>query len=291
MLNLLSTDKIEVARTATAAVDCHADHVDATAATGAVASPGIGRSNAAFASIATGDLVVAPAAGIVRNVRSINIRNKGAAANNITVIFNQGGTQYELWAGTLDPGEVLRYEDGLGWFVVETQPAKLYGSVADQAIGASVTNYLVGSGINLSQLGRPLSAGMQIKWEIILAKTAASIAALLGDVRFGTAGTTADTARGTQFTTGVQTAVADKGRLVVTATVRTVGAAGNLNIAWALEHGLASTGLAPTPNVVMESTTANFDLTVPNLIAGISFTTGAAHAITVTQVVPSVDPD
>jgi len=106
-------------------------------------------------------------------------------------------------------------------------------------------------------------------------------------VRFGTAGTTADTSRLT-FATGTQVANADSGVAEIMATVRgPIGAScivqGNLNFPHTNGTGFSSTAVLNVAN-----TSAAFDITTAGMTVGVSLTTGASHSITVTQVVSEV---
>jgi len=104
------------------------------------------------------------------------------------------------------------------------------------------------------------------------------------NMRVGTAGTTGDTSRAS-LATGTQTAVADSGELEVACTIRSIAASGVLQTSMQMEHNLAATGLAPTNVVVVDTADTGADTTSTALIFGMSLTTGASHAITVTRVV------
>lgn len=282
MLLLVSTsDALSVISSAAVALDIHASWIDY--ATGTVTP---GRTNTAMSTATTTTVVASPAASTQRNVKSLHCRNKDATlSTDVTVRHTDGTTIIELIKITLSAGDSLEYVEGVGFFKIPN-PVNAPDprvSIADQSIGASTTVYLTGSDLRVSA-GRPLRAGTVMRWHVTFSKTAAATASMTFDLRVGTAGTTGDTSRGS-LATGTQSAVADNGELEVAVTIRSISAAGTLNCAMQMEHNLAATGLGPTNVVVSNSTSAAFDTTATNLIFGLSLTTGASHAITITRVV------
>lgn len=153
-------------------------------------------------------------------------------------------------------------------------------SVAQQAITAATRTYITGSQLAIPDGG--LKVGAKIRFRFNMAKTAAGTAASTFDICFGTAGTTADTAR-VSFTKPAGTAVADEGFVTVEATVRSVSATGVVVGEFALVHNLAATGHAVIPCVTVATVSAAFDTTAPTFI-GLCITSGAADAITIEQV-------
>ena len=148
-------------------------------------------------------------------------------------------------------------------------------NASNQALSSGDT-YLTGSAITV---GSRLQVGTTLKWRVIATKTAAGVAAPVFNMRFGTAGTTADTSRVTL--TGVaQTAAADTGVWEITAVVEAVGASGKVfGFGW-LTHALATTGFG-TSDGAMQSESAAFDMTNASLKAGLSLDVGASGAWTV----------
>jgi hypothetical protein len=123
MLNLaLTTDKLQITTSSTAAIDVHCSFVDRSS-DGLTITPG--KQNTAISSAATTDVVAVPGASTVRNIKTINARNKDASASNdLTVIYNANGTSYELFKATVRSGEHLEYIEGVGWFVISSDTAK-----------------------------------------------------------------------------------------------------------------------------------------------------------------------
>ena len=89
-------------------------------------------------------------------------------------------------------------------------------STAAQTITTART-YITGSNILIP--AGALQVGTMFKWTFDITKTAAGTAAAIYDIAFGTAGTTADTAR-VSFTKPAGTAAVDCGRVEITAVVR-----------------------------------------------------------------------
>lgn len=267
--------------TAVTAIDVHASWVDYASGT---ATPG--RTNTASITGATTTTVVAaPASSTQRNVKTLNIRNRDAALScDVTIKHTDGTNNLELIKMTLSAGDTLEYVEGVGFFKVPNPVlAPLPNvSLADQSVGASVTNYLTDSDLRVSA-GRPLKVGTVMRWTIGFTKSGAATASMTFDLRVGTAGTTGDTSRGS-LATGTQTAVADAGWLEIQATVRTISATGTIDVLCSFCHNLQITGLALIPTLVTDATSGTFDTTATNLIFGVSLTTGASHAITIKSV-------
>lgn len=140
-------------------------------------------------------------------------------------------------------------------------------------VANAVDTYLTGSAL---AIGGKIKAGTTLRWKLSVTKTAAGTATPIVNVRFGTAGTTADTARLT-FTFLAQTAIADTGWFDIEVTVYSVSATGTVAGAIRFEHKLTTTGLANAAQVqLFTATSAAFDTTVANLIAGLSVNPGTA---------------
>lgn len=171
------------------------------------------------------------------------------------------------------PGSVQETAPGAGRRVVNY-------SVAQQAPAAATRTYITGSKLAIPEGG--LKVGSKIRFKLNMAKTAAGIAASTFDICFGTAGTTADTAR-VSFAKPAGTAAADEGVVTVEAIVRSIGAAGVVVGEFSLIHNLAATGHAVIPCVAVNTISAGFDVSAATFV-GLCITTGAADAITIEQV-------
>jgi hypothetical protein len=284
MLNLASTsDALQVVTGQAVAVDVHTSWVDYASGT---TTPG--RTNTAITTATTTSIAGSPAASTTRNVRSVFIRNKDASLSvDVTVRHTDGTTIIECIKITLAAGDTLEFTEGTGlWKIANpiNAPASNY-ITSDQTINASTTAYVAGSDVHASA-GRPFKAGTIIRWWVFLSKTAAGVAARTLDVRFGTAGTTADTSRGNLAVT--PTAAIDSGLYLVSVTFRSIGASGVCAIAVDLLHKGATTGLS-NGTAIGGIANATFDNTSTSLIAGLSITTGASEVLTITQVNTEVD--
>ena len=177
-----------------------------------------------------------------------------------------------------DAGTVIRQIDNRG-LISNFSTANQTGFAAD--------TYLAGSGITIPS-GRPPAAGAIYRVKFDMVKTAAGTATPILIVRFGTAGTTSDTARLT-FTFAVGTAAIDTGIVDLIVHFRTVGS-GTSAVATGycrLTHHLAATGLTTTGaagNAIILNTSGGFDSTVANSIIGVSFNGGTSFAGTNTLV-------
>lgn len=151
-------------------------------------------------------------------------------------------------------------------------------SVASQAPAATTPTYITGSALAVPV--NKLRVGAILRWRFNMTKTGAGVATSTIDVRFGTAGTTADTARLT-FTKPAGTAVIDEGWVEINCTIRTIGATGVVVGQFNMIHNLQITGHMVIPCASVNVVSAGFDMTVANLIAGLVITTGASDAITI----------
>jgi hypothetical protein len=151
-------------------------------------------------------------------------------------------------------------------------------STATQTVNAATRTYLTGSALALPAAG--LRVGVTLRWVINFTKDANGTATSTFDICFGTAGTTADTAR-VSFTKPAGTAAADVGQVTITAVVRSVGTAGVVVGNFQMTHNLSATGHAQIPCVVVNTISSGFDTTTAGMIVGICLTSGAADNITV----------
>lgn len=154
-------------------------------------------------------------------------------------------------------------------------------SVAAQSPAAATRTYITNS--NLSVPTNKLQVGTCFRWVFNMTKTAAGIATSTIAIAVGTAGTTADTDR-VSFTKPAGTAVVDEGWIEIVAVVRSIGATGVISGEIFVTHNLATTGHMAQQCFVANTISAGFDMTVANLIVGLTITTGAADAITIQQV-------
>lgn len=275
MLLLGTTDKIQLVTSSTSAIDVSAHFVDS----GSPPAP-VNPQVTAISSATTTDIIAAPSSG-QRNVQTITARNKGAAANTVTVVIDRSSTDYELFKATLGPNDVLQFLDGVGFFVYPNRTLGLFNAAtADQALGTAET-YIAGSALPIPS-NRPITVGASVTWDLCIVKTAASTAAANFLIKFGTNGTTADSTRVT-LTMGAQTAAADTGYFEIKATFRgPIGASCIVQGLLAVQHHTGTTtGFVNLATPVYQAVSAGFDCTVANSIVGLSSTPGASAAWTV----------
>lgn len=277
MLNLaLTTDKLQLITSAAQSTDVHVSYADY--GTGNTVAPD--KKNTNIATATTTDIVAVPGASTVRNVRTIVIRNKGSANNDVTVVFNQNGTLFELYKRTLAPGDGLFYTEASGFSYA---PASVFAltnrSVAAQGPGFAADTYLVGSAITIPT-GLPILGTTYRLWFDVV-KTAAGTATPIITVRIGAAGSTADTAR-TVLTFGAGTAAADTGVFEALATFRSVGA-GTSAVVEGSSGVNCGTGIVGSTNAKgAQNTGAGFDSSaIAGQIIGASFNAGASFSGTV----------
>ena len=135
--------------------------------------------------------------------------------------------------------------------------------------------YLTGSSLLIGGL---IKAGTILRWRLVCTKTAAGTAAAAFNLRFGTNGTTGDSARVT-FTLSSATAATDTGYFDIVCVVRAINAStGVVSAGMSATHSTTgTTGLWSANEVfVAQSTSGNFDNTSSSLIAGVSCNPGAS---------------
>lgn len=125
MLLLKNGDSLRLITSSASALDVHASFVDL--ASGA-ATPD--RANASIATAATTTVVSGPAAGSVRTVKTLTIRNRGAGTQVVTVALHDGSTLFELFEATLGPDTSLQYHEAAGWWVTDSQGREAVVSMA-----------------------------------------------------------------------------------------------------------------------------------------------------------------
>lgn len=279
MLNLSNPGLLSLITSAAGAVDVVPSWVDIVVATGVITPGG---TPVAISTATTTTIVAAPAAGTVRNVKSVSVRNRSAASITVTVQVNVSAVLYEIRKVTLAPGDVLLYDEGcVLWQVFGERAASRSISLSDQLLSVATIVAVTGSVLDATNL----KPGTILKWQLMLSKnTTAGVAAQLFGVHFGALGTSGDTVRLGTYSTGAQTAVVDTAEIDVTCVIRSVSAAGVAHGKFELAHNLATAaGFAPTPAVVAQSVSAGFDMTVASLKATLCHTGGQANSATIHQ--------
>ena len=173
----------------------------------------------------------------------------------------------------VDTDKKLKVKDD-AWLV---NSYKYNYSTASQAPVAVTRTYITGSALAI--WATKLQVGSKFKWTMNMTKTWAWTATSTFDICFGTAWTTADTAR-VSFTKPAWTAVIDEGTIVINCIIRSIGATWVAVWQFNMTHNLAATGHALIPNVNVNTISAGFDMTVANLIVWVCVTSWASDALT-----------
>ena len=275
---------LKLATSSAAGLDWHIDYVDVGPLTsGAITSSSQltpNSVNGQISSISTPTILGSPGANTARNVKCIVVRNTDAATpNTVTVEHNDGTTLVTLYKVTLQPGDTLEFIEGIGFFTISSNTAAPHVQSSSSQTGFSADTYLTGSAITL-----PASlpqAGTEYRLRFDVTKTGAGTATPIISVRFGTNGSTADTAIHT-LTFGAGTAAADTGVFEVFVNFRTVGS-GTSAVTEAiarLTSNLTTTGLSNAVKAVV-GTSSGFNSTTANAIIGASYNGGASAAHTI----------
>jgi len=152
-------------------------------------------------------------------------------------------------------------------------------SVANQT-GFATETYLTGSDVAMPDVAKH-QAKMEYRCLFNVAKTAAGTATPLIRVRFGAAGTTADTQL-LLFTFGAGTAAADEGQFEIACTFRSVGSGTSAVLAGicTLTSNLTTTGLS---NAIKSrnAVSAGFNSTLASAKIGVTVNGGTSAAWTV----------
>ena len=225
--------------------------------------------------------------------------NSTVLTSNAAVTVAQGGTGLQtltannvmLGAGTSNvtfvapgtSGNVLT-SNGTTWDSAAPSVRTVFNqSTASQGPGFAADTYVTGSSVTIPATG--LRVGTRYHMVFEASKTAAGLATPILNIRFGTNGSTADTARCT-ITFSAQTAATDTGTFEVWATFRTIGSGTSavLQCVGQRLHGASITGFGTLVSQTLPATSGGFDSTVSNSIIGTSVNGGTLAAWTLTLV-------
>lgn len=167
MLNLVdNNDLIDLVTSAAVAIDV-AVAFDDFAASALTA----GKQLTAISTATTTTIVSAPSSGS-RRVKTINIRAKSTTTPcDVTVRLNDNGsTIIELFKTTLDPGEVLTYCEGVGWFVYEAS----YPLGTKVALTADLAAWTTTTLADATGLVLPVLTGLYYRFKFLMLYQAAA---------------------------------------------------------------------------------------------------------------------
>lgn len=278
-----TNDKLALVTSAAATLDVVVAYIDASNTT--LVPSGGGKQLTAITTAATTDILAAPAASTLRNLKSMTVRNKHATlATDVTIHYNDNATLYEIYKCNLAAGQTLEFTDELGFYVLGTGATTLFNqSTSDDASAFAADAYLVGSSITVPA---SLKIGSRYMLRFDAAKTAAGTATPILIIRFGTNGSVADTARLT-FPFGASSANADVGAWIVNCHFRAVGAGTSgvlVGTARVVKGLTATTGMVATVGQALQVTSGGFDSTVASSIIGASLNAGTSAVWTVRNV-------
>lgn len=157
-------------------------------------------------------------------------------------------------------------------------PSQFNASTAQQGAGFSSDTYLAGSSIAVPS--GSLKQGSIYRCVFDVSSGGLGVAAPIIYVRFGTNGSTADTAIAT-LTFAAQTMVADDGAFEIFASFRAVGASAVVQVVGRITHALSITGLSTAVSGTVRATSGAFNSSTANSIIGLSVDAGALASWTV----------
>lgn len=120
MINLISTsDKLQLTPSTTSTLEVRTDFVEATTASGVIQADTFvpGNQRTAFTTAVVADILSAPAASRVRNVKLIVVRNTGGALNTVLVEVVNAAGNVDLFNVSLAVGEWLTWSESGVLFV------------------------------------------------------------------------------------------------------------------------------------------------------------------------------
>lgn len=156
------------------------------------------------------------------------------------------------------------------------------GTVSPGAANAYITGSSLALGASVIQ------AGTTWEWVFGITKSTAGTGTPVWTIVFGTAGTTADTARVTFTASTAQTAAADRASVYINAVCRTAGASGVVAGIYTFTHNtVGATGFstpASSQTEILSTVSSSFDTTTANMIVGVCVNAGTGSAWSVETV-------
>lgn len=102
--------------------------------------------------------VPAPAASTQRVIDFLNFYNSDTAPVTLTVQFDDNGTEYVLWSGSLGVGESLQYVDGIGWQRLTAAGLVALGQTTASALVGGVQSLSGPGAVNVTQFSTELTS-------------------------------------------------------------------------------------------------------------------------------------
>jgi len=172
-------------------------------------------------SATTTTVVSSPAAGTIRDIDELNIKNTYAGSHTITVQFNRSGTLYPIFTASLLTNESISYTHGSGWCALDANGNRkeAYGPVPSSSVLGTTTNDSAGAGYlgeyqvgsqssntnfpTTAQYGDLTSVSLTAgDWDVSASiNTSLNGATVDGEIRFGISSTSGNSSAG--LTTGL----------------------------------------------------------------------------------------
>jgi hypothetical protein len=144
MLILASaTDKLQIVTASPGTINVHASYLDNVAGT---VVPG--RKNTQVTTATTTDVVLAPAGGTYRNLKTLQVYNAGAAANTVTVQHTDGATAAQLHQVTLGAQATLQYIDEIGFLIANAPRPGSTVLISSQVVTTPVATINFATGLD-----------------------------------------------------------------------------------------------------------------------------------------------
>src|SRR5262245_34233015 len=144
MLLLTSpSDKLQVVTSNAGSIDVHASWMDNMA--GSVLP---GRTNTpTIPAPGTTDVVPSPGGGVQRNIKTLTVRNRGTANNDITIQHTDGSITVQMHKVTLGPEATVQYIDEIGFGFALPASIQTTKAVTSQTFTSGSGTYTTPAGV------------------------------------------------------------------------------------------------------------------------------------------------
>lgn len=162
MLTLLDTnDRLRITTSSAADIDVVATMVELTSA---FAVNAMLKQLTTINSATTTTICTEPSGTNIRNIKQITIRNRHASlSNDITVIYQDNATNYEICKFTLRAGDTLQYQEGVGWYLLTNEFKLDVKLVVSSDVANPTTSFA-----DVTGLTYPIESGKKYAFECYL---------------------------------------------------------------------------------------------------------------------------
>ena len=151
------TEKLKLLTSAAGDIDVVCHYTDAASST--LVPSGAGTQGATITTATTTDILATPGASTTRALTFMSIRNVDASVlNDVTVVYDKNGTDFEVHKETLSPGECLEWSQELGFFKLAAG-AIGFGELLMRVLDADAT----GQNVNTAQPWFPSQGGVALE--------------------------------------------------------------------------------------------------------------------------------